>query len=626
MPPEQKKSGLHKDISSIFSGLEEVVNGRAGQPAATSAAPAAKVNGGAAPEAKANGGAAPEARPAPPAAPRVVREVLTISGAFPQRRNAWVGLDIGQSSIKIVQVIPNDSGWEIGGFAVLEIRLEQDEEGLEKKEFLLRHLKELCAQTKCLTLSHVCSIRGDGVNTGLIPMARMPKKELESACRLEVKRRVAFNVEKAFLQSHLVPEDSARPGAKQNFIVTVARRESVARRLNILRDAGIQVAALLPIPFAWKNMLIAFRGGDPDPVRAVVDIGSDRTLVSIYQGSQLQFCREFDLGGDQITEAVIQAGQSFGEKVDISWDEAERIKKGKNLLKSSGSDPVKGSLNSSQVVSMVRPVLERIVQETKRSLEYYGQLFRGADVGQIILSGGGSLLDGFVPFFQERMKPPVSLIELPPGITFHSSVSPRDAAVRIVPRLSKALALSLSRKWEVNFLPTPDKVLQSVLRSRMVILIALGLLFLMSIAFYRFKTSAVPSWRKTVERQQKQLVAMTKELSVYDRLEELKKQLAAGEGQGKISSPRQVHWEGVLKELGKITPGNIVLTRIAVIEGSVPLAIVCEGSVVKPEASLHSTVTEFLVRVGNSPFFRDVGAISEDVVKGSFRFNCTLVY
>lgn len=616
MPPEQKKSGLHKDISSIFSGLEEVANGRAAPPDAPGVSPAAK----------ANGAPAPEAKPALPAAPRVVREVLTISGSFPQRRNAWVGLDIGQSSIKIVQVVPNDSGWEIGGFAVLEIRLEQDEDGLEKKEFLLRHLRDLGAQTKCPTLSHVCSLRGDGVNTGLIPMARMPKKELDSACRLEVKRRVAFNVDKAFLQSHLVPEESARPGAKQNYIVTVTRRESVARRLNILRDAGVQVAALLPIPFAWKNLLLALKGAEPAPVRAVVDIGSDRTLVSVYQGGQLQFCREFDLGGDQITEAVIQAGQSFGEKTDISWDEAERIKRAKNLLKSSGSEPIKGSLNSSHVVSMVRPVLERIVQETKRSLEYYSQLFRGADVGQIILSGGGALLDGFVPFFQERMKPPVSLFELPPGVTFHSSISPRDAAARILPRLSKPLALAVSRKWDVNFLPLQDKILQAILRSRMVVMIFLGSLFIMSIAFYRLQTSAVPSWRATVARQKGQLASMAKELSVYDRLDELKKQLAAGEGQGKISSPRQVSWKGVLKELGKLTPGNIVLTRIAMIEGSVPLQIDCEGLVVRPEASLHSTVTDFIVRVGKSPFFRDVGAISEDVVKGSFRFTCTLVY
>ena len=610
MSPEQKKSGLHKDISSIFSGLEEVNNGRAD----------AKVNG-----------AAEEPKPgaektAPAPSPRVVKEVLTISGAFPQRRNAWLGLDIGQSSIKIVHVSPSGAGWEIGGFGILEVRLEQDEEGLEKKDSLLRHLQELCAQTKCLNFSHVCSLRGGGVNTGLIPMARMPKKELDSACRLEVKRRVAFNVDKAFLQSHLVPEESARPGGKQNYIVTVARREAVARRLNILRDAGVQVAALLPLPFAWKNLLLALDGSGTALIRAVVDIGSDRTLVSIYQGAQLQFCREFDLGGDQITEAIIQAGQSFGEKVDISWEEAERIKRGKNLLKTAGNETIKGSVSVSHVVSMVRPVLERIVQETKRSLEYYGQLFRGAEVGQVLLSGGGSLLDGFVPFFQERMRPPIALIGLPPGVTLHPSIAPRDAAARLAPHLSKALALSLSRKWEVNFLPPRDKILQMVLRSRMVVVILLLFVFGLSFVFYRSQSATIPSWRSTVAGQEKELAAMAKELKVYDQLEELKKKLAAGENQGKISSLRQANWRGVLKELGRITSGNIVLTKISVIEGTVPRQIVCEGAVVKPETSLHSTVTDFIVRVGNSPFFRNVATISEDVVKGSFRFNCTLVY
>ena len=233
MPENKKKSGLSKEISSIFAGLPEVDNGRGEKPVPSESLP---------PD------TAVKSALSPAVTPRTLSEEITRDGNFPRRRNALVGLDIGPSSIILVQIYPVASGWEIGGYAIKENRLVQDEDGLVKKDSLLGELKELVAATGCKRGIYLATLRGASISTSLVPLARMPQKELDSACRLEVKRRVSFNVEKALIHSQMVSEAAARPGGKVNYLVTVGRREMIRRRMAILQEANLRVGGLFRFP------------------------------------------------------------------------------------------------------------------------------------------------------------------------------------------------------------------------------------------------------------------------------------------------------------------------------------------------------------------------------------------
>lgn len=616
MPEKEKKPGLQKDLSSIFAGLEEVDNGRAGKETAPeSPKPPEEIE--------------PEEKPAP-APLRIVSDEVIVEGTFPHRRNACVGLDIGQSSIKMVQVYPASGGWEIGGIALKEFRLEFDEEGLEDKESLLGELKQLLAGTRSKNCVFTCSLEGDNVNTSLIPLARMPNKELESACRLEAKRRASFDVGKAVIQSHLVAGETARPGAKLNYLVTVVRREALTRRLDILQSARLQVSGLLPLPFAWKELPGGLSKEEAEAARAVIDIGSDRTLVSIYRGRDVQFSREFQTGADDVTEAIIQAGRSLGKETEISWEKAETLKATKNLFQAGAGGPVIGDLSAPQLMSMVRPVLERIVQESKRSLDYYGQLFPGAKMGRIWLAGGGVLMEGLVKFFQERISLPVEILQLPSGIGFHPSIRGNEDVKKLFPRLAAATALALNRKPETNFLPPLDLFLQKLLRSKVAIAVLIVFLFGISFYFYRVKAAEIPGLKTQVESSRSRLAEMERKLGAYAEAEALQRQILAKQNLGKYSSLRQPNWEHVLKELSRITPPGIILREIELDKDSLPLGVICQGRVRKGTGALDSEVSNFLVAVGDSPFFKNVKELYLDIDEkdrtASFSFSCTLVY
>ncbi len=192
--------------------------------------------------------------------------------------------------------------------------------------------------------------------------------------------------------------------------------------------------------------------------------------------------------------------------------------------------------------------------------------------------------------------------------------------------LARAAALSMSRRWEVNFIPPFDKILQNILRRKVLILIPIIALFVVSFLFYQSKGAIIPQQAKAVAAKQKQLNDLEVELAPYTVLSGLEKRLNAREKVGLYSSLRQPNWKGILKEFSRITPPSIVLSEIISMEGEDLQRILCTGRVLERAVSLHSGVTQFIVQVENSPFFKDVEKISEDIDRGTFSFSCTLIY
>ncbi|HOO76345.1 MAG TPA: pilus assembly protein PilM [bacterium] len=641
MSAEKKQSGLNKDISSIFAGLEEIGNGRSDEAAGRSEKPPAPRDSGA--EA-ANGGGSKtlsleeggsqsESARAPsasaggePYSGETAGEIFVV-GTFPNRRNALIGVDIGRSSLKAVQVYPVAGGWEIGGVAIKEVRLDPDQEGLDRIEAVVAVLKELVSLTHVRSREFACCLRGDGINTILIPLARMPRKELEGASRLEAKRRVSFDVEKALLQSRSVGDQTGRPGAKVNYLVTVLRREVLRRRLEIFQETGLVLKALVPMPFVWKQLLGTLGAGERTVM--VVDIGSARSQVHVCKDRQVRFSREFPWGGDQVTSGIVEAGKAFGEKQYIEWEEAEALKRGNNLVTGLGGGQLRSSLTVAQAGSMVRPVIERIVQECRRSLDYYDQLFRDGKVERVYLTGGGALLPGFSSFFQERFSVPVELLLPPETVRFHPSIQDREDVIRKFPILARSAALAMTSKPEVNFVPPLALFLQNLLRSKAAVVILAGFLFLLSFLFYRSKAAVIPRLQSQIADQEALATSLRGGLAPYQELDQLRARLRERGHLHEYSHQRRPAWRGILKELGGLTPPEITLTRITLLAsaGVQPHEMEIAGQVLRSRpAAARSPVTDFVVAMENSPYFRNLSKIREDNRAGTFSFNAELVY
>ncbi|OGH60613.1 MAG: hypothetical protein A3G34_10810 [Candidatus Lindowbacteria bacterium RIFCSPLOWO2_12_FULL_62_27] len=148
--------------------------------------------------------------------------------------------------------------------------------------------------------------------------------------------------------------------------------------VNVVRDAGLRIAAVLDEPTAAATAL-GIRDG------IVVDIGGGTTGISILQEGKVRYSADEATGGRHLS--LVLAGA-----YKISYDEAERRKR---------------SGEGRQFLNVVRPVIEKMASIVQAHI-------RGASESlPIVLVGGTPQLEGFKEIFEEELARPVTVPQEP---------------------------------------------------------------------------------------------------------------------------------------------------------------------------------------------------------------------
>jgi cell division ATPase FtsA len=154
---------------------------------------------------------------------------------------------------------------------------------------------------------------------------------------------------------------------------------------------------------ALWNVLTALEAPEKDKVTAFIDLGADKTGIYIFKDGILQFSREIAPAGNDMTRAMME-GIDSKEDPDLIYEQAEKIKKTMGIpFKDS---PIKNgdqTINLSKIPFLVRPVLERLVAEVNRSLDYYKNQFHVERFDRLLLTGGGANLKNLPSYLSEEL-------------------------------------------------------------------------------------------------------------------------------------------------------------------------------------------------------------------------------
>ena len=199
---------------------------------------------------------------------------------------------------------------------------------------------------------------------------------------------------------------------------------------------AVEAARLSPIgldlvPFAIVRSVGSIDGLGLDGTQAgdeaLVDIGADVTSICVHAWGVPRFVRILPSGGREITHAVAQA-------VQVSEEEAERLKR----VNGSEPDRSKAQKASQAVASRTATFAEEI----RSSLEFYLTQMPGAKIGRVLLTGGGSKLQGLGSMLDEHLP-----AEVAQGHPFHRVNGaldlPPDAMAEAEPLLAVAVGLAL---------------------------------------------------------------------------------------------------------------------------------------------------------------------------------------
>lgn len=296
-----------------------------------------------------------------------------------------IGLDIGSSYIKAVQLKDTRSGYELELFDMIPISPELIVEGsIIDSIRLTEALKELIRKAKIKTKDAVISVSGhSAVIIKRISLPDMTEEELSESIKFEAEQYVPFDIEDVNIDFQILgPREE--PG-QMDVILVAVKKEVINDYVNVVNEAGFNTVIVDVDAFALENMYSINYEVEADTNVALINIGASTINMNIVRGGVSAFTRDSSVGSNLHTEALQR-------EFNLSYEDAERLKKGESLEKVSPEDAQPVIMNAS----------EEIINEIKRSIDFFKGGSPSADIKEIILSGGCSLIRGFPELLSER--------------------------------------------------------------------------------------------------------------------------------------------------------------------------------------------------------------------------------
>lgn len=492
-----------------------------------------------------------------------------------KKREAYIGIDIGSSYIKAVLIEKSVTG----ELVLSKANIVESKEGIRKavSGMALKRAKVIVSvncQTACARY---------------ITVPVMSQKELPEAIKWEVNNRLSLSPEEFTIEYKLEGEVDEAQVKKFKIKLAVLSTKTINDTLQLLSQAGIEPVSIISSSLAVER-ITEYMHLNENEITAVIDIGSQFTEIIIVKDGLLRFQRKIAFGGAAITKAMTAILASGQGRLELNFEEAEKIKIEYGIPKEAGLSLIEGKATSSQLISLMRPIMERLVREIERSFEYYNQEMPVDKIKKVILSGGGSELGGLVDFLQRSLDIPVSLFTQLKGVDAKKNTSGgvREA---VLSRMTMAIGAALSEGKGINFLPIKlkQKKIQvfkhTVIESAVACVVVVLILVMIGIKFQLAMHEEKIRYGNEILRK------MTPRLEIASNYERLNKELSQKKAFIDAIIGGTPDWGEAFKELSNKIPADAVLTEMRMDGGALFIKGKITGAVENKEEALSGLIS-----------------------------------
>ena len=505
---------------------------------------------------------------------------------------AW-GLDIGKDCIKLVKLNPAGGQVKLFGFWHSMIDASQ----ADKKAAVISAIRDVMGQANLTGGPVHLAMDDETVEVRRISVPYMPENELRNALKWEAHDVISLNLDQDPWDFAVIGEKEDQDGAKKAIVlIAAAKKALIDEIISIVKEVGLTPASINITPFCLWSAIKLQKGELAADTIAIVDIGASKTNISIFKNGTLEFTRQVKVGGSTITEAMSGVLVSDRGRLEISIPDAERIKK-EHGIPDEGTNEVAGEVALAQLLPMVRPILERLVSEIKRSFDYYSSQFDGNKVKHIILTGGGGELKKLDKFLSNYLGIEVKRMPVPVPFEPEAAKAEKERPSGDCGTFATALGAAIGGDKGVNLLPHEFRVKKAEFIQKVslrMVAVTVTALFLVS---YLFISLQVGNLRAQI-RQTGDLNAVISEVEAINSKLVQRKQLFSEIKKGETLMVE------LLKELSNITPASIIFDNFSFQKTEGRVAI--KGVAFSGGISSESNLAEFIKQLEESPFTRSV--------------------
>lgn len=305
-----------------------------------------------------------------------------------------LGIDIGSSSVKVVQLRPSR------GAAILETYGEialgpygKQPIGKPVKlapEVVGAAIKDLMQQANVTAKQGGISIPFSSSLVTILELPKVDQAALKQVVPIEARKYIPVPISEVALDWFVIPEEEATDSAFDQLKPKVQKPPSQEILLVAIQNAtlgnfqAITAEAGVHVDFYEIEIFSAIRSSLSHGLAPVlvVDIGASSSKMYIVERGIVRLTHLVTSGGAQMTDTLARS-------MNWEFEKAERVKRERGLI---AGKAYSGEENQ-RIDEALLSTLTRIFSEVNKVLLSYGQRYN-KNVSRVVLTGGGASLPG----------------------------------------------------------------------------------------------------------------------------------------------------------------------------------------------------------------------------------------
>jgi type IV pilus assembly protein PilM len=306
-----------------------------------------------------------------------------------------IGLDIGSSSIKAVQIKKTRTGYALTAFGMQPLVPQTIVDGtIMDGGAVADAIRALWSRLKLRQKEVAIAIAGHSVIIKKIAVPAMRPDELANQIKFEAEHHIPFAKDDVEIDYHVVnPQNSS---GQTELLLVAAKKEVVADYTQVVRDASLSPQVVDVAAFAGQNGFEINYTLDAKETAVIITVGAAISNINIVRGGISLFTRDVTIGGNAFTEEI-------QKQLGVSADEAEAYKVGGHYDEN-GVVP-------QEVERIIEQVGEVMAGEFQRSLDFFLATTADTNITRICLAGGTAKVAALHRAIERRSRLTVEIVD-----------------------------------------------------------------------------------------------------------------------------------------------------------------------------------------------------------------------
>ncbi|HKY34138.1 MAG TPA: type IV pilus assembly protein PilM [Candidatus Polarisedimenticolia bacterium] len=349
---------------------------------------------------------------------------------FFSRSKSLVGLDIGTSSIKAVELkeLGKGRGYQLANMGIEPLSPEAIVDGaIMDSGLVVEGIQNVFSRNKIKGSDVAISLSGHSVIIKKISLPVMNPDELAESIQWEAEQYIPFDVDDVNIDYQVLQGSTTAGEGNMDVLLVAVKKDKINDYMSVITQAGKNALVADVDVFALQNAYEINYEAVARKLIALINVGASVTNVAVMQSGSSIFWRDLSVGGNNYTDAL-------QKELNLTFEQAEAAKKGDAT-----------AAPRDRVTAIIDAVNEQVGTEIQKTLDFFKATSASDPVSLIELTGGAARTPNLAPYLSRRFETQVEIMNPFRSIAVNERAFPPDRLEPLTTAASVAVGLALRK-------------------------------------------------------------------------------------------------------------------------------------------------------------------------------------